>query len=50
MMSSLLVELDPRYGDVIVRCWQEWTGEQAMLDGDGRSLEVIAAGREAAAV
>jgi hypothetical protein len=43
------VELDPRYCDVIVRGWQNWTGEQAMLEGDGRSFERIAAGRGAAA-
>jgi DNA modification methylase len=47
--QARLVELDPRYCDVIVRRWQEWTGEQATLDSDGRTLEEIAAGREAAA-
>jgi hypothetical protein len=31
------------------RRWQDWTGEVATLDGDGRSYEEIAAGREAAA-
>jgi DNA modification methylase len=44
-----LVELDPRYCDVIIRRWQAWTGEQATLDGDGRSFEEIAAGRLAVA-
>jgi DNA modification methylase len=44
-----LVELDPRYCDVIVRRWQDWTGEVATLEGDGRSLEEVAAGRAAAA-
>src|SRR5918993_423824 len=29
--QARLIELDPRYCDVIVRRWQEWTGEQAML-------------------
>jgi hypothetical protein len=48
MMSNFLVELDPRYGDVIVRRWQEWTGERAVLEGDGRSLEEIAGSRQAA--
>ena len=47
--QARLVELDPKYCDVIVRRWQEWTGEAAMLDGDGRSFEEIAAGRAAAA-
>jgi DNA modification methylase len=39
-----LVELDPKYCDVIVRRWQEWTGERATLDGDGRTLEETADG------
>jgi DNA modification methylase len=39
-----LIELDPRYVDVIIRRWQEWTGEVAVLEGDGRSYEEIVAG------
>jgi DNA modification methylase len=38
-----LIELDPRYCDVIVRRWQDWAGAQARLEGDGRSVEEIAA-------
>jgi hypothetical protein len=34
---------------VIVRRWQEFSGEAAVLDGDGRRFEEIAAGREAPA-
>jgi hypothetical protein len=34
---------------VIVRRWQAWTGEVATLEGDGRSLEEVAAGGAAAA-
>jgi hypothetical protein len=41
MMSSLQVELDSRHCDVIVGRWQEWSGERAVLEGDGRTLEVI---------
>jgi len=33
---------------VIVQRWQEWVGATAVLEGDGRSFEEIAAGREAA--
>jgi DNA modification methylase len=44
-----LIELDPGYCDVIVRRWQAWAGERAVLQGDGRSFEEVAAGREAAA-
>ena len=44
--QAWLVELDPRYCDVIVRRWQEWTGEVATLEDDGRSFEEIARSRE----
>lgn len=33
-----LMELDPRYCDVIVRRWQEYTGKQATLEADGRAF------------
>ena len=41
------LELDPRYVDVAVTRWQSLTGEVAVLDGDGRSFDDIAAGRVA---
>jgi DNA modification methylase len=47
--QARLVELDPRYCDVIIQRWQEWTGEQATLEGNGRSYEDIAVERAAAA-
>jgi DNA modification methylase len=47
--QARLIELDPKYVDVIIRRWQDWSGEVATLDGDGRSYEEIAAGRVAAA-
>jgi hypothetical protein len=34
---------------VIILRWQEFSGGAAILDGDGRNYEEIAAGREAAA-
>jgi DNA modification methylase len=43
-----LMELDPRYCDVIVRRWQEWSGAMAVLEEDGRSFGEIAGSREAA--
>lgn len=39
------VELNPGYVDVAVRRWQEFTGEEATLDGDGRTFEEISAER-----
>jgi DNA modification methylase len=40
--QARLVEIDPRYVDVSVRRWQDYTGSKALLDGDGRPFEVIA--------
>ena len=46
--QARLVELDPKYCDVIVQRWQAFGGGSAVLDGDGRSYEDIVASREAA--
>jgi DNA modification methylase len=40
--KARLMEIDPRYADVIVRRWQEFTGKQAVLEGDGRTFDEIA--------
>jgi DNA modification methylase len=40
-----LMELDPKYVDVIVKRWQEYTGKTATLDGDGRTFDEIAGAR-----
>ncbi len=45
----LALELDPRYVDVAVQRWQNLTGQAAVLDGDGRSFDDIAAACEASA-
>jgi len=39
------LEIDPAYMDVIVRRWRRLTGKTAVLDGDGRSFDEIAAER-----
>ncbi|HXI44180.1 MAG TPA: DNA modification methylase [Bryobacteraceae bacterium] len=36
------LELDPKYVDVVVARWQQLTGKQATLDGDGRRFDEIA--------
>ncbi|MEC3862362.1 DNA modification methylase [Mesobacterium sp. TK19101] len=46
--KAALLELDPKFVDVIVERWQRFTGRQAVLDGDGRSFAEVQDGREAA--
>jgi DNA modification methylase len=41
------IELSPAYVDVGVKRWQDFTGEAAVLDGDGRTFDQIAAARSA---
>jgi DNA modification methylase len=47
--AARLMELDPKYCDVIVKRWQEFTGKQATLEGDGRTFNNLAAERVPAA-
>ena len=37
-----LIELDPKYVDVIVRRWEEFTGKQATREADGAALDQAA--------
>ena len=37
-----LIELDPKYVDVIVRRWQDWTGQQATREADGLAFDQAA--------
>lgn len=39
------IELDPRYVDVCVRRWQDFTGEHAVLEGDGSKFEEVSHAR-----
>jgi DNA modification methylase len=39
------IELNPAYVDVAVKRWQDFTGEQATLEGDGRSFAELEAER-----
>jgi site-specific DNA-methyltransferase (adenine-specific) len=43
--EARVMELSRIYSDVGVRRWQEYTGKVAVLEGDGRSFEEIAAAR-----
>lgn len=37
-----LIELDPKYADVIVRRWQDWSGKQATRTADGLAFDQAA--------
>lgn len=42
-----LMEIDPRYADVIVDRWQQYTGLEATLEGDGRTFAEVKTARAA---
>jgi DNA modification methylase len=39
--ESRLMELDPKYCDVIVKRWQEFTGKQATLESTGQTYQEL---------
>ena len=43
--NARLMELDPKYCDVIIKRWQDFTGQQASLEATGETFEVVAGGR-----
>ena len=45
--SCHAIELSPKYVDVAIKRWQDFTGARATLDGDGRCFDEIAAARAA---
>jgi len=44
-----LMEIDPRYADVICQRYQEYSGKPVVLDGDGRTFDEVAEERRKAA-
>lgn len=44
-----LMELDPKYCDVIVKRWQDFTGKQATLEQDNRTFDEVAGNAKQAA-
>lgn len=42
---SRLMELDPKYCDVIIKRWQDFTGQKAILESTGRTFEEMASDR-----
>jgi len=41
-----LMELDPKYCDVIIKRWQDFTGQQATLESTGQTYDEIATSKE----
>jgi DNA modification methylase len=39
--NARLMELDPKYVDVIIKRWQDFTGKQATLEIDGRTFNEV---------
>jgi site-specific DNA-methyltransferase (adenine-specific) len=44
--QARLMEIEPRYADVIIRRWEEFAGGKARLDGDGRTFEELRGERQ----
>ena len=40
--QARLIELEPKYCDVIIRRWQEFTGQQARHHESGRTFDQVA--------
>jgi hypothetical protein len=39
------IDIDPAHVDVAVRRWQDFTGEDAILEGDGQTFAEVAAAK-----
>jgi DNA modification methylase len=48
--AARLIELDPKYVDVIVRRWQDYSGEQAIRESDELSFDEVALSMQTEAV
>jgi DNA modification methylase len=47
--QARLIELEPKYCDVIIRRWEAFTGREAKLESDGKSYREVAGERTAVA-
>lgn len=45
--QARLIEIEPKYVDTAVIRWQEFTGRDAVLDGEGRTFQEISELRSA---
>lgn len=39
--KSFIMELDPKYVDVIIKRWQDFTGKCAILEGTEKTFEEV---------
>jgi DNA modification methylase len=46
---AAIVEIEPKYVDVMIERWQKYTGQEARLESDGRTFRVVANARLLAA-
>jgi DNA modification methylase len=46
--NCFMMELDPKYCDVIIKRWQDFTGQQATLEATGETYDQLKQKREAA--
>jgi len=47
-LMSFVMEFDPRFVDVIIKRWQDYTGQQATLEATGQTYDQLAVERKAA--
>ena len=43
--TSYLMELDPKYCDVIIKRWQDFTGKEAILESTGKTYAEVASAK-----
>jgi DNA modification methylase len=47
--QARLIELEPKYCDVIIRRYLEYSGKEASLEGDGRTFHQVSKARKSGA-
>lgn len=47
-IQGFVMEFDPKFADVIIKRWQDFTGQEATLEGSGETFSALAAKRVAA--
>jgi DNA modification methylase len=47
-IQGFIMEFDPKFADVIIKRWQDFTGQQATIEATGQTYDELKAEREAA--